>query len=444
MNTSTPITHASPRLTSRPALLTTLLLACLSASLNAQWVSRTVTYVAGRFGDLQPSFGCETGLFTSHLGWGEALTPSLTSYLEWQDYDSDPASLDPFGGLGQTVSPGGEFLAGYVTFRNGFSTAASTGPSLSGSLIVNVLGWETITYDDILAEEDTWAISIKQTPDDGLDPLADADYIFFTDFPQLGSFRVFEGKTTRVPVYAAFGSIEPTRFGEAEDPSAGVIMSSIDPISQNRAPVCDVRGPYLVEWAGAGTTLQLDGGGSSDPDGDALTYTWLSDCPGAVVDDPTSATPMLTFDAVSVPSVWNLTLVVTDSHGMSSTSGTTITIQDTTPPTLGWVTATPHLLWPPDHRMTRVTINADGADLAGQVACKILAVISNEPASGSGNGDQSPDWEITGDLTLNLRSECSSTGRGRVYTITLECTDSSGNVTSGTVNVSAPHDQRKK
>jgi hypothetical protein len=45
---------------------------------------------------------------------------------------------------------------------------------------------------------------------------------------------------------------------------------------------------------------------------------------------------------------------------------------------------------------------------------------------------------ITGDLTLNLRAERSNKGTGRVYTITIECVDASGNVSTKTVTVTVP------
>jgi hypothetical protein len=65
-------------------------------------------------------------------------------------------------------------------------------------------------------------------------------------------------------------------------------------------------------------------------------------------------------------------------------------------------------------------------------------VTSNEPITGLWRGDIGPDWEITGDLTVNLRSERSPKGNGRVYTITVECTDRSGNATQSSVTVAVP------
>jgi len=71
-------------------------------------------------------------------------------------------------------------------------------------------------------------------------------------------------------------------------------------------------------------------------------------------------------------------------------------------------------------------------------------VTSNEPVNGTGDGDQEPDWEITGPLTVNLRAERAGTGSGRVYTLTVQCSDDSGNSSTGSVAVTVPHDQGKK
>ena len=74
---------------------------------------------------------------------------------------------------------------------------------------------------------------------------------------------------------------------------------------------------------------------------------------------------------------------------------------------------------------------------------EIISVFSNEPADGLGAGDTAPDVEITGDLSLNLRAERSGKGTGRVYTITVECSDASGNTSTRSVDVTVPHTQGK-
>jgi hypothetical protein len=108
-------------------------------------------------------------------------------------------------------------------------------------------------------------------------------------------------------------------------------------------------------------------------------------------------------------------------------------------------TASPNLLWPPNHKMVpvRVRFTTQGNCKEG-LSCKITSVSSNEPVNGLGDGDTAPDWAITGDLSVNLRAERSGTGSGRVYTITLTCTDVLGNSSTGTANVTVPHDRGKK
>jgi hypothetical protein len=60
-----------------------------------------------------------------------------------------------------------------------------------------------------------------------------------------------------------------------------------------------------------------------------------------------------------------------------------------------------------------------------------------------GDGNTSPDWEITGDHTVNLRAERSGANKaGRIYTITVQATDAAGNRSdSKTAKVTVPHDK---
>jgi hypothetical protein len=73
--------------------------------------------------------------------------------------------------------------------------------------------------------------------------------------------------------------------------------------------------------------------------------------------------------------------------------------------------------------------------------CQIVAVSSSEPESGQGNGDRAPDWVITGSMSVDLRAERAGSGAGRVYTISVMCSDEAGNSSSGEVAVLVPHDQ---
>jgi hypothetical protein len=114
---------------------------------------------------------------------------------------------------------------------------------------------------------------------------------------------------------------------------------------------------------------------------------------------------------------------------------------ETTPPNIAALTPSPALLAPPNHKMAAVTIAVkvtDNCDTAVAQSCQIVAITSNEPISGVGDGDTAPDWAITGKLAANLRSERSGTGSGRVYTLTVQCTDAAGNSTTETTTVTVP------
>jgi hypothetical protein len=147
---------------------------------------------------------------------------------------------------------------------------------------------------------------------------------------------------------------------------------------------------------------------------------------------------------------------VTDGAGLVGSCATSVTVVDRTPPTLTDMRATPSLLWPPIHKMVAVVVEAAAADACdpGVPACRITEISSNEPIEGLGDGDTSPDWEITGPLTVNLRSErrgqhddgaspSQETASGRVYTLVVTCTDEARNSSTRSTFVTVPNDQKK-
>ena len=99
----------------------------------------------------------------------------------------------------------------------------------------------------------------------------------------------------------------------------------------------------------------------------------------------------------------------------------------------------------PNHKMVPVLVTVSFSDNCdSSPSARIVAITSNEPVDGTGDGDTAPDWEITGDLTVNLRAERSGSGDGRIYTITIQCTDANDNCTTQDVIVTVPHDKKKK
>lgn len=117
---------------------------------------------------------------------------------------------------------------------------------------------------------------------------------------------------------------------------------------------------------------------------------------------------------------------------------------DTTPPTFTSLTPSTATLWPPNHQMVPITLTAVTEDNVGVVSTKVISVTSSEADNGLGDGDTAGDFEITGDLTVNLRAERSGKGTGRTYTITAEAADAAGNKTQKTTTVFVPKSQSKK
>ena len=135
-----------------------------------------------------------------------------------------------------------------------------------------------------------------------------------------------------------------------------------------------------------------------------------------------------------------VTASATDAAGNTATGTFTVTVRDTTAPAIERLAASPSVLWPPDHRMVSVNLAAQVAEAVdGAPLTRILGVSSNEAVNGTGDGDTAPDWNVTGDLTLELRAERAGGGSGRVYTVIVESRDFSGNASARTVEVAVPH-----
>jgi hypothetical protein len=130
-----------------------------------------------------------------------------------------------------------------------------------------------------------------------------------------------------------------------------------------------------------------------------------------------------------------VTFTATDASGNRTTATTTVTVVDTIPPSIINLAATPNTLSPPNHKRIPVILTASVADICDAApTLRIISVAANEGSSS--------DWEITGNLTVNLRAERSGKG-DRIYTITVQAMDASGNPSLRTVAVIVPHDQGK-
>lgn len=133
----------------------------------------------------------------------------------------------------------------------------------------------------------------------------------------------------------------------------------------------------------------------------------------------------------------------TTQASTTTTCNFPITVQDVQPPVVTGAAVSTSVLSPPNHQMVDVTVSystADNCSLPSAISCS-LSVASNEPINGLGDGDQTPDWTIVDNHHVKLRAERSGTGTGRIYTITITCTDQAGRSSSQAVTVNVPHSQ---
>jgi hypothetical protein len=222
----------------------------------------------------------------------------------------------------------------------------------------------------------------------------------------------------------------------ADDGNGGIATATltITVENTNRPPVANAGADIAAECAGVPTTAQLDGSGSSDPDGDEITYAWSAD--GVQIDDATAAIATGHFPLGET----TVTLTVSDEEPLSDSDEAVVTIVDTTPPTIDY-TQTAIELWPPNHNMSTAIEGISATDACGGDIVLAVTVSSDEDGMG-GAGNTEEDWDVTtaedGSQSVALRAERSGQGDGREYTVVVTATDASGNSTEQTLTVAVP------
>lgn len=223
----------------------------------------------------------------------------------------------------------------------------------------------------------------------------------------------------------------------------GEIRAQLIPVSTNLPPVLACPDPAVGECGTATTLTAL----VSDPETDAMTVVWsvngtaiqTNDIPAGAANPPHGV--LLSADLPLGTNIIGIT--VTDSAGNESACATTLTVVDTTPPVIVSVSATPNVFWPPNHKMMPVQISAVVTDACTTATWEVVSITCNQPVNGLGDGNTSPDWQITGDHAVSLRSERSGKFGDRIYTITIRATDLAGNRSTATTRVTVPKSQSK-
>ncbi len=135
---------------------------------------------------------------------------------------------------------------------------------------------------------------------------------------------------------------------------------------------------------------------------------------------------------------YSITVTVTDASGNSTTGSVPLSVIDTTAPVIQSLSASPNVLSPPNHQMVPITVSASATDNCDSApVSRIISITANEALSAG-------DVQITGNLTALLAATRNGANGGRVYTITVQCTDADGNSSTGVVTVTVPQGNGKK
>ena len=196
----------------------------------------------------------------------------------------------------------------------------------------------------------------------------------------------------------------------------------------------------------------------SDFDGDLLQYSWKID---AKVISSGEQMSLAGGEPIRLPSIvlntgqgennlgigsHQIILTVNDGFNNPASFETTANVVDTQHPTLAPSSNTA-ILWPPNHKMIDVTIYSNAWDNSGLPITLSAEVSSSEDPDKDGDGHTIPDFtkpvidQNTGIITLQLRSERSGKGKGRIYTITITAKDSSDNTSTANVEIKAPRNK---
>jgi hypothetical protein len=100
------------------------------------------------------------------------------------------------------------------------------------------------------------------------------------------------------------------------------------PPGANQPPVADAGEDQAV---GVPETVTLNGGGSSDPDGNPLTYTWVLEAPAGSAATLSSTTAVQPTFVTDVPGTYTVQLVVSDGTAESAPAGVSV-VAATAPP----------------------------------------------------------------------------------------------------------------
>ena len=243
--------------------------------------------------------------------------------------------------------------------------------------------------------------------------------------------------TFRAPLVNAAGETLTFRLTVDDGTDEAIDMVDIQVDNVNHAPVANAGSAQTVH---EGSSVSLDATASSDPDNDALSYSWsqVGGSPVALFSANT-ATPSFTAPQQASHGSGTLTfrLKVEDGLGGAATHEVAVTVLDVdAPPQCDLAKPEPATLWPPNQKFVTVALSGITDPDNDQVVVVVTKVRQDERVTGG--KDSEHDALRQGEFIL-LRADRDGKGNGRVYHIDFTAHDSYGGACSGKVTVCVPH-----
>ena len=149
----------------------------------------------------------------------------------------------------------------------------------------------------------------------------DSDPLTYSWVQTAGPPVTLTGATTTGPTFTAPTGPATLTFELTVDDGTSTDTDTVT-ITVNGVPVADAGPDQIVQQ---GATVTLNGTGSSDPDGDTLSYGWVQ-TGGTTVTLTGATTSQPTFTAPAGPATLTFELTVNDGNGESDTDTVTITV----------------------------------------------------------------------------------------------------------------------